>query len=373
MAPDAFMPVESSVLHALNQLFLPLIASAPDAVVICNAAGHIMLVNAQVEQWFGYTPPEVHGQPLTVLLPERFLSAPLAQWAHSLVTPGGPSNIAFPLAGRRKDGQEFALEMSLSSLVLEHELFVVSILRDTAAYAQEAAAGQRTELLIMLGQMAASVSHEIRNPLQSLSLNIELLEEELTPSGPLAEAFADIKADLARVQNVVEDYLSLARVPNVRREPVDVGAMLAAIAQEKQAQATAHGVTLHVEGTQTLGQAALHLFTMRRAVLNLVDNTLDAMPDGGHLTLARQRTASHLVLTVQDTGMGIAEEALSRLFTPLYTTKVGGTGLGLYVVQEIVKAHAGTVEVTSTPERGTTFTLHLPLMRDEQRVPSGTV
>jgi PAS domain S-box-containing protein len=133
MAPDPFLPAESSTLHAFNQLFLPLIATAPDAVVISNAAGHIILVNAQVEQWFGYAPPELHGQPLTMLLPARFLSAPLAQWAHSLVTPGGPSNIAFPLTGRRKDGQEFALEMSLSPLVLDNELFVVSILRDTTA------------------------------------------------------------------------------------------------------------------------------------------------------------------------------------------------------------------------------------------------
>ncbi len=364
MAPDSFRSAESSTLQALNQLFLPLIATAPDAVVICNAAGRIILVNAQVEQWFGYIPLELHGQPLTMLLPERFLSAPLAQWAHSLVTPGGSINVAFPLAGRRRDGQEFALDMSLSTLLLENELFVVSIFRDTAARAQEVAATQRTELWVVLGQLAASVSHEIRNPLSSLSLHIELLEEELTPSGPLAESFALIKADLARVQNVVEDYLSLARVPNVRRQPVDVGATLEAIAQEKQAQATEHGVTLHLEGIQTLGQAALHLFTLRRALLNLVDNALEVMPDGGQLTLAGQRTTSHLVLTVQDTGMGIAAEALPRLFTPLYTTKPGGTGLGLYVVQEIVKAHAGTVEVTSTPGSGTTFTIHLPLMSD---------
>jgi PAS domain S-box-containing protein len=366
MAPDPSMPAENCTTHALNQLFLPLIANAPDAVVICNATGQIILVNAQAEQWFGYAPLELHGQPLTMLLPERFRSAPLTQWAHSLVTPRGPINLAHPLAGRRKDGQEFALEMSLSPLLLENELFVVSILRDTAARAQEAAAGQRTELLVILGQLAAAVSHEIRNPLQSLSLNIELLEAELTPSGPLGESFAIIKADLARVHNVVEDYLSLARVPNVRRELVEVGAMLEAIAQEKQAQTTAHSVTLHLAGTKALGQVALHLFTLRRAMLNLVENALDAMPNGGHLTLAGQRTASHLVLTVQDTGMGIAAEALPRLFTPLYTTKPGGTGLGLYVVREIVKAHEGTVEATSTLGRGTIFTIHLPFVVDEK-------
>jgi PAS domain S-box-containing protein len=349
MAPDPDRPAENPALHALRQLFLPLIAEAPDAVVICNTVGHIIVVNAKVESWFGYTPPELHGQPLTMLLPERFRSAPLGQWAHSLVTPQGPIGLAHPLAGRRKNGQEFPLDMSLSPLLLQDELFVVSILRDTVGRAQEDAAKQRTELLVILGQLAAAVSHEIRNPLQSLSLHIELLEEALRPSGPLRESFATIKTELARV-------------PNVRREPIAVGAMLEAIVQEQQAQATARRVTLHLEGTQTLGHAALHLFTFRRAVLNLLANALEAMPNGGHLTLAGQRTASHLVLTVQDTGVGMTAEELRRLFTSLYTTKPHGTGLGLYVVREILKAHGGTVEATSTPGRGTIFTIRLPLV-----------
>jgi PAS domain S-box-containing protein len=326
------------------------------------AVGHIIVVNAQVESWFGYTPPELYGQPLTMLLPERFRLAPLDQWAHSLVTPQGPIGLAHPLAGRRKSGQEFPLEMSLSPLLLENELFVVSILRDTAARAEEDAARQRTELLVILGQLAATVSHEIRNPLQSLSLHLELLEEELRPSGHLRESFATIMTELARVHSVVEDYLSLARVPNVRREPIAIGAMLEALVQEQQAQATARRVTLHLEGAQTLGHVALHVFTFRRAILNLLTNALEAMPNGGHLTLAGQRTASHLVLAVQDTGMGMTAEELPRLFTPLYTTKPHGTGLGLYVVREILKAHGGTVEATSTPGRGTIVTIHLPLV-----------
>jgi signal transduction histidine kinase len=97
-------------------------------------------------------------------------------------------------------------------------------------------------------------------------------------------------------------------------------------------------------------------------VLNLLANGLEAMRNGSHLTLAGQRTASHLVLSVQDTGVGMTGEALPRLFTPLYTTKPHGTGLGLYVVREILKAHGGTVEATSSPGRGTIFTICLPLV-----------
>jgi signal transduction histidine kinase len=245
--------------------------------------------------------------------------------------------------------------------VLEDELFVVCLLRDAAARAQEEAAARRTELLVILGQLAATVSHEIRNPLQSLTLQLQVLEEDLHPSGEIAASFAAIKVELARMHSVVADYLSLARVPSVRREPIDMGAMVEAIAREQHDQAAARHVTLHLEGTQTLGQLPLHLFTFRRAVLNLVENALEAMPNGGQLTLSGQRTASELVLTVQDTGVGMAATELPRLFTPLYTTKPEGTGLGLYVVQEIVKAHGGMVDATSLPEGGTTFTIRLPL------------
>jgi PAS domain S-box-containing protein len=367
MASDPYVPPEAAVLHALQQLFLPLMTRAPDAVVICNANGQIILVNPQVERWFGYTPQEVQGQPLTMLVPERFRTAPLAQWAHSLVPPHDPAMLRLPLAGRRKDGEEFALEMSLSPLLLEHEIFMVGILRDTAAYAEEAAVSQHTELLVILGQLAATVSHEIRNPLQSLTLHLDLLEEELQPRGTAAESFALIRIELARVHSVVEDYLSLARVPNVRREMVAVDALMASIADEYQPRLAAQGVTLHLEGMQALGQAALHRFTFRRAVLNLIANALDAMPEGGHLTVAGQRTASHLVVSVQDTGEGMSAEQLPRLFTPLYTTKASGTGLGLYVVREIVKAHEGTVDVTSTLNAGTTFTLRLPLVPADAR------
>jgi signal transduction histidine kinase len=250
------------------------------------------------------------------------------------------------VAGRRKDGQAFPVEMRLSALVLEDALFVVCLIRDAAARAEED---------------AATVSHEIRNPLQALTVQLQLLEDDLHPSGELAASFAAINVELARMHSVVADYLSLPRVPSVRREPVAVGPLLEDIAQEQHVQAATRRVLFHLEGTQTLGQIPLHLFTFCRAVLNLVENALDAMPNGGQLTLAGRRTASHLELTVQDTGVGMAAEALPRLFTPLYTTKPEGTGLGLYVVREIVKAHGGTVDATSRPEEGTTFTIRLPL------------
>ena len=108
-----------------------------------------------------------------------------------------------------------------------------------------------------------------------------------------------------------------------------------------------------------------HANTLRRVVLNLVHNALDAMPQGGTLTLAGQGTATQVQLHVRDTGSGIPAAQLPHIFEPLYTTKPDGTGLGLYIVREILTAHAGQITVQSVEGHGTTFTLTLPVILDE--------
>jgi signal transduction histidine kinase len=109
-----------------------------------------------------------------------------------------------------------------------------------------------------------------------------------------------------------------------------------------------------------LGLAPFHASTLRRALLNLVQNALDAMPEGGTLALIGQGTATQVQLQVCDTGSGIAADRLRQVFEPLYTTKPGGTGLGLYIVQEIVASHAGQLTVDSKEGQGTTFIITLP-------------
>ena len=142
----------------------------------------------------------------------------------------------------------------------------------------------------------------------------------------------------------------------------EVAPVLQAWAAEWQQLATSQGVLLRLEALEDLGPVALHASTLRRAMLNLVQNALDAMPQGGMLMLAGQRTATHVRLHVRDTGSGIPTEQFAKIFEPLYTTKPGGSGLGLYIVQEIVTAHGGTLTVESALGCGTTFTITLAIV-----------
>jgi signal transduction histidine kinase len=224
---------------------------------------------------------------------------------------------------------------------------------------------QRAQHFALLGRLAAGVSHEIRNPLGVIFLQVDLLEEELhqpTPDSPgqIAQILSEIKTHLARLDDLVQDYLSLVRVSTVQLEVQDLAAALQTWSAEFRELAAPHGVTLLLDGLEAVGGAPFHASTLRRALLNLVQNALDAMPEGGTLTLAGQRTATQVQLHIRDTGSGIPAELLERIFEPLYTTKPGGTGLGLYIVQEVIAAHAGQLTVASKAGQGTTFTIALP-------------
>jgi signal transduction histidine kinase len=194
---------------------------------------------------------------------------------------------------------------------------------------------------------------------------MDLLEEELRQPSPdgtaeLAQTLAEMRAQLARLEDLVQDHLSLVHLRQLVRTPQDLGAALQDWAAAWQDLGAARGVTLQVEGVATLGQVAFHHTTLHRALLNLVQNALDAMGPGGILTIRGQATATHVQLHVQDTGVGIPAAQRARIFEPLYTTKPGGSGLGLYIVHEIVTAHAGQVTVESGEGQGTTITLTLP-------------
>jgi len=248
----------------------------------------------------------------------------------------------------------------------------------TAILYQEMAERQRLEReahrvqhFALLGRLAAGVSHDLRNPLGAIFLHVELLEEELSqPSTASAteitHALAEIKTQLARVDDLIQDYLSLVRVAAIQQVPENLGHLVAQLAHEVAPALAAQNITLQLEALEQLGMVALHAHTLQRALLNLVRNAIEAMPQGGTLTLRGRRQGATVHLDVVDTGVGIPSEQTTQIFEPLHTTKPGGTGLGLYIVQEVVTAHNGQVALQSVVGQGSTFTITLPLLRHEE-------
>jgi PAS domain S-box-containing protein len=363
-----------------------------DIILFIRRDGHIVDANQAAVVAYGYERDTLLTLNITNLRDPHTLPQVAPQMAEA-----DQSGLRFETVHRRKDGSTFPVEVSSSGADIGGERVLLSIIRDitdrkqaeaalqqvraelerrvqerTTALQQEMAERQRLEReaqraqhFALLGRLAAGVSHEIRNPLGAVFLHVDLLEEELRQPSPdsavqIAQSFTEIKIHLARLDDLVQDYLSLVRVSTIQRTVQDLGVAMRAWGAEFEAQAALQGVRLQLVGVEALGMVAFHAGTLYRALLNLVQNALDAMPQGGTLTLTGQSTATQVQLQVQDTGSGIPAKSLKQIFEPLSTTKPGGTGLGLYIVQEIMAAHAGQVTVQSTVGQGSIFTLTLP-------------
>ncbi len=221
----------------------------------------------------------------------------------------------------------------------------------------------RSERLAAVGKMAAVITHEVRNPLSSIGLNTELLQEELAAQGsPEAVALCGaIQREVDRLTDITEEYLRFARMPRPRLEREQVNGIVSGVVEFQREDLASRGVKVTARLAEPLPPVAADEAQLRQALMNLLRNAADSMQDGGAVTVFTRRAEDGAVeISVTDDGAGIAAEHLPRIFEPFFSTKDGGTGLGLALTQQIVAEHGGRIEVDSSPGRGTTFTMRLP-------------
>lgn len=218
-----------------------------------------------------------------------------------------------------------------------------------------------TERLAAIGQMAAHVTHEVRNPLSSIGLNVEMLEEEMSPTQTEARSLLSaIQKEIDRLTGITEEYLRLARLPQPRLEPDDVADLARSVADFLGPEMKAAGVELEVEIDESAPSVAMDEAQIRQALLNLLRNAREAMPGGGRLRFTVGPGDDGVRVRVQDSGVGISDDEREHIFDLFYTTKDRGTGLGLPLTQQIVVAHGGRIRCDGEPGRGTTFELWFP-------------
>ena len=232
------------------------------------------------------------------------------------------------------------------------------------------AAKIQAERLAAVGRMAAQVAHEVRNPLGSITLNLDLTFKEIDllagGNGHLPDEgrtlVTDMRAEVRRIQRVIEDYLQFARLPKVQRQPVDLNGFLDQKLGFLGSELERSNVKLRTHFDPALTSINADAEQLWQSVLNLVRNSLEAMPDGGELIIGTWSDSARALLRVSDNGKGMTADQVQRVFEPFFTTKKEGTGLGLALVQQIVTEHGGHIECESASGKGSTFTIFLPLM-----------
>jgi len=238
------------------------------------------------------------------------------------------------------------------------------------AYERLAASFERTkeaERLAAMGQLSASLAHEIRNPLASLKGSMPILTEGIPSEDSRQEFVQIVEKEIQRLEGLTGQFLNYAKPPSPAWAEDDLDAVVQGVVSLVEKQAQRHQVRIETRQARNLPLSRMDSSRMRQVVLNLALNAIEAMPKGGVLrfTTEHDPRAGTLVLVVEDTGPGIDARVRSHLFEPFVSTKEKGTGLGLAVVYQCVQLHQGAIEVGESKEGGARFTISLPLYPDE--------
>jgi two-component system, NtrC family, sensor histidine kinase HydH len=285
------------------------------------------------------------------------------------------SNLGFLKIGLSLGSMEVAWRNSLHAIVIlglgilaAGILGMAAIFHNQHLHLQEVKALEievlHRERLSALGNLAATVAHEIRNPLNAISMGLQRLKVEFHPTDD-QEDYSRLTelmlGEVHRLNSIVEQFLSLARPLEIKPEPLRVEDVLNEVATLVEGEAQQSKVRIRVVAPLTLPPLKVDREYLRQTLLNLILNGLQAMPEGGTLTLAANKSNGNILISVTDTGTGIAPENHPRIFEPYFTTKPKGTGLGLAVSRRIIEAHGGTITAANESGGGCRFVISLPL------------
>jgi PAS domain S-box-containing protein len=350
-----------------------ILESASEGIILIDGGGRVTLANAAALRMFGYDRAEVLGRPLEILLPESVRAAHVEHREGYFAEPRvRPMGIGLDLSGRRRDGSEFPVEISLSGVQTTDGLVAMAFITDITERkrAEQQLQRQRevlyqNEKLAALGTLSAGIAHEMNNPLGIMTTRIELMlleaEEQRLP--------AQVREDLRvlhragqRAARIAASLRSFARQSAGDQQPVELGTIVDETLLLMTKPLAAQHIQVRTALDRTLPPIVGDVTALHQVLMNLLANAREAMPQGGsiHVETSPAERPGWVRLRVSDTGAGIPAAEISKIFDPFYTTKRTGTGLGLSVTYGIIQEHGGTIDVRSQPGAGTTFTLDFP-------------
>ena len=356
--------------EALERQLASIIHSAMDGIITIDDAHNIVLFNAAAEVIFQCSASDVLGKPLDQFIPESMRQAHrghLRQFAESGET-YRRMGMFREISGVRYTGEPFPLEASISKVERMGKRWMTVILRDIsqrvgAMTKQRALEDQlrKTERLAELGTLASGMAHEIGTPMNVILGRAELLmrkaKDESTKRG-----LETIVTQVERITKIMNQLLSFARKRPSEQRSVDLVVVIEGVLEMLLEKFKNDNIHVIKDFARDLPPVLADVDHMSQVLLNLILNACQAMPGCGTLTLQLCSKEERVELRVQDTGVGISKDQISKVFDPFFTTKpVGeGTGLGLTVVHGMIQEHNGTITVESIPNQGTTFTISLP-------------
>ena len=369
--------ITSDTFSRSEKLLNALLESASQAILSIDRRGRIVLVNRRAEELFGYSKEEMVGARIELLLPEGKRAAHARERDDYFSQPHArPMGIGLDLSGRRSDGKEFPVEVSLSYIEVDGELFGIAFVSDISQRKALEAQLLHAQKMEAVGRLAGGVAHDFNNMLTVVAGYNRMILDELSPMDPLRGYAEEILKAADRAGALTNQLLAFSRRQVMQPRVINVNDVLTQTEKMLQ-RLIGEDVQLNLRLAADLGNIKADPNHIEQAIVNLAVNARDAMPLGGTITIETGNTEldehyskTHLgvkpgdfiMIAVSDTGHGMDSTTRQHIFEPFFTTKARGkgTGLGLATVYGMVKQSGGDIWVYSEPGQGTTFKLYFP-------------
>ena len=346
-------------LRASEARWRSVIDSAVDGIVVIDAHGRIESFNPAAERLFGYEEREVVGRNVNMLMPspyheehDTYLTRHLATGVQKIIGTGRE------VTGLRRDGTTFPLHLSVGKMMVEGEQRFTGILHDLSARVRIEKQLVEQTSLAKLGEMAAVIAHEVKNPLAGVRGAIQIIGTRLPKDSKDASIVTEIVSRIDALNELMKDLLLFARPPQPKLAVVDIGALVTTTANLLRGDPAFERVEVRVGGepARALGDAEL----LKIVFVNLLVNAAHAMQGRGTIHVSLASIADMCQIAFTDEGPGIPADVLEKIFTPFFTTKARGSGLGLPTVRRLIEAHHGTISIACPSAGGTVVTVQLP-------------
>ena len=357
-----------SRLRTSEERWRSIIESAVDAIIVIDSRGIVEAFNPGAERLFGYRESDVVGRNVSTLMPSPYREEHDGYLSRYLHTGNAKIiGIGREVTGRRADGTLFPLHLSVGEMVLGGQRKFTGILHDLSSRVQMEEQLREQASLVRLGEMAAVIAHEVKNPLAGIRGAVQVIGGRLPKESREAAVVGEVLSRIDTLNSLIQDLLLFARPPQPRPAPVDVSPLVATTAELLSSDPALSGMRIDVEGSSPPLAADAEL--LKIVFLNLFVNSAHAMRGEGRIQVTIGVADGYCRVAVADAGPGIPSDIREKIFTPFFTTKSRGTGLGLSTAKRLIEAHQGTIQIDCPPGGGTTVTVQLPLAAARSRGP----
>jgi two-component system, sporulation sensor kinase E len=353
--------IVETLLEESRQQYRSLFEYSPDIVSMLDLNGIIKNLNPQFKKIIGFEPEDYIGRSITELLPAEHRDL-LLEKIEKVVQHHCPQT--FELEIPHKNGSPIILQSTTLPIIVNDRIAgIICSSRDVTELRQTEERLRRTDKLSVVGELSASVAHEIRNPLTSLKGLVQLLQMEDEKHQLYYQIMID---ELNRINHIVSELLLLAKPQQIKYTEADLQVILHDVISLLKTEASLHNIQIEFEVQDHHVMLECEPNQLKQLFINIVKNAIEASSSENVVLISLQSSDNHVTVRVKDEGIGISKELMERIGEPFYSSKEKGTGLGMTVSFKIVQSHNGTIKFNSEPEKGTEVIVQLPIKHEDK-------